>query len=58
MSCRVWKKIDAVKEYVIGQIVERTERLRMVKIILDVFDEKYFKTVGEKTLKVMKKITE
>ena len=42
----------------IGQIVERTEGLRKVKSILDVMDEKYLKTVGEKTLEVMKKITE
>ena len=33
------KKNDAVKEYAMGQIVERTERLRTVKSILDVMDE-------------------
>ena len=32
------KKNDAVKEYAIGQIVERTEILRTVKSILDVMD--------------------
>ena len=38
--------------------MERTERLRTVKSILDIMDEKYLKTVGEKTLELMKNITE
>lgn len=41
-----------------GQIMERTERLITVKSILDLINEKYLGTVGEKTLEVMKKITE
>ena len=52
------KKNEAVKDYAMGQIVKRTERLRTVKSIIDVMDEKYLKTVGEKTLEVMKKIVE
>ena len=42
------KKNDVVKEYVIGQIVERTKRFRTVKSILDIMDEKYLNTFGEK----------
>ena len=59
--CNVWeslKKNDAVEDYAISQIVEKTERLRTFKSILDVMDEKYLKTVGEKTKEVMKNITE
>ena len=52
------KENDTVKEYTMSQIVERTERLRTVKSILDIMDEKYLKTVGEKTLELMKNITE
>ena len=52
------KKNDAVKNYAISQIVERTEILRTFKSILDVMDEKYLKKVGEKTLEVIKSITE
>ena len=52
------KKNDAVKEYAMGKIVEKTKRLRMVKSVLYVMDEKYLRKVGEKTLEVMKKITE
>ena len=59
--CNVWeslKKNDAVEDYAISQIVERTERFRTFKSILDVMDEKYLKKVGEKTLEVIKSITE
>ena len=52
------KKNDVLKEYAMSQIVKRTERLKTVKSILDVMDEKYFRTVGEKTLEVMKKMVD
>ena len=52
------KKNDTVKDSAKSKIVERTERLRTFKSILDVTDEKYVKKVGEKTLEVIKSITE
>ena len=52
------KKNDAVKNYAISQIVERTEGLRTFKSILDMMDEKYLEKEGEKTLEVVKSITE
>ena len=52
------KKNNVVKDYAIGQIVERTENARMVRSILDVMDEKYLRTTGEKMLELMKKIVE
>ena len=52
------KKNDTVKDYAISLIVERTERLRVFKSILDVMDEKYLKKVDEKTLEVIKSIIE
>ena len=44
------KKNDAVSEYAMSQIVERTEGLRMVQSILNVMDKKYLRAIGEKTL--------
>ena len=59
--CNVWESLkmnDAVKDYAISQIVERTEGLSTFKSILDVMDQKYLKKVREKTLEVIKSITE
>ena len=47
-----------VKDYTMGQIVERIGNTTTVGSILDVLDEKYLRTKGERMLELIKKIVE
>ena len=52
------KKNGTIKGFITHQVTERTDQLRMVKSNLDVMSNEYSRNVCERSLALMKEITE
>ena len=51
------KKNESIKEFVVKTLVEKVGETRMVKMVLDVMTEMFAKTIGGKTVEMMRKIS-